>query len=93
MDEIREGAWECVYTLAVPYPAPYAAMIKETLDVDKEIRPTLVRRWYEVCEGNDHTQELRVRFEAHTPQDLRTSVRSFFDFLILTTRTVRAFAV
>jgi hypothetical protein len=90
--ENKTTDWGFAYDIAVTYPNDYAEMVMKTLQVDKEIRPHLVRRKFDVRESEmGECKELHVLFEAHNAQDLRTSVRSFFDFLILSTRTVRAF--
>jgi EKC/KEOPS complex subunit LAGE3/PCC1 len=79
--------WKYKYHFRVEYPETYAEMVRTTMEVDKEIRPHLIRRVYSV-EGN----EFVAFFEAKSCKDLRVSLTSFYDMLLLATRTINAFA-
>eukprot|EP00898_Chlorokybus_atmophyticus_P007649 jgi/Chlat1/7886/Chrsp66S07345 len=75
------------YSLQVPYAtAAAASIIRNTLSVDKELRPAQVSRVVTV-EGT----VLHVDFRAKDVKVLRGSIGGFLDALALATRTLEKF--
>jgi len=73
--------------LEVDYPrAEWAQIICNSLAVDKELHPNQVHK-----ELSIHGNTLKIVFAAVDPRMLRTSVSSFYDFLILASETVDQF--
>ena len=86
MAELSSEEWKYKCEVRIEYPRDFAQMVKNTMEVDKELRPQLVRRTYSVEENH-----LVALFEAKACRDLRTSMTSFFDMVLLATRTVNTF--
>jgi len=77
------------YELEVKFPRnEWANVVRNSLAVDKELHPDQVKKSLTV-EG----ETLKCVFVAVDPKILRTAVSSFYDFLILVTKTVDQFGV
>jgi len=76
------------FHLAIPFPRPeWAEMACTSLQVDMELKPTIVRRTMEAREG-----VLHVTYETLDAKMLRTVVSSFFDMLFLVIDTIKTFS-
>jgi len=64
----------------------WARIVMNTLEVDKELRPSLVQRSMTVENSN-----LKVSMSSSELRMLRTSISSFFDMILLATRTINQF--
>jgi hypothetical protein len=68
-------------------------MLMRTLQVDEEVRPDRVQRvFYVESSGEGNGGVFACKLSAGSLRDLRTSVQSFYDMLILSTRTVATFS-
>lgn len=75
------------FNIDIPFArSEWADIVRTTLEVDKELKPTIVRRTLEAKDG-----VLHVTYEALEVRMLRTVVSSFFDMLLLTIDTIKAF--
>jgi len=61
-------------------------VVRKALEVDEELRPDIVERDLQ-CAGN----LLLIRFQSKDIKSLRTSVCSFYDFLLVAVRAVVEF--
>jgi hypothetical protein len=103
--------------VVIPFAkSEWADIVRTTLEVDKELKPTIVRRTLEAKDGMLHvyvvdtllmcTSPILIVTHAHTAHAhalahrtyealevrmLRTVVSSFFDMLLLTIDTIKAF--